>query len=324
MRSTWIGLLGLMGPSLVGCDSGFSTRCLVVTDDDVCFDGRPSWDAGGPVEQDGGRADDAEVPGLGGGSDAGADLDAGDGGDADADARVEGPPLGPSLSEFCALQFATARSFLDSCNCEADADRDKVTAFVEDVLLYRGTAACLEGFERIAVTTRYEPAAARACAQRFDAQFRLPSGIDRCTAAGLDIQGLEAVAAKGVQFLAQLPECRAAFVGSLARGAGCTASLECADGLRCLPMPGVPIDAPASAPRTCQSARIVTGTCATNSDCADGLVCSGIAVPSRTCIDAAQLRPVMTPCQASLECAHDWICSSNQCVMPTVDVVCRQ
>ncbi|MET0343670.1 MAG: hypothetical protein ABW252_21840 [Polyangiales bacterium] len=313
MRSSgvWSGL-GLAMLGLVGCDSDFSARCLIVIDDsDECFDGT-TWDAGTSGE-------DAGV-----GSDAATPLDAG--GDAGIDAAVDDAATsqGPSVSRFCELQFATARAFLESCNCVDSADRDKVSAFVQDVLLYRGTSACIEGFARIAGTTRYEPAAATACASRFDAQFALPSGLSGCSAAGLDIQGLEAVVAKGAQFLAQLPECRQAFVGSVQATAACTASLECAGGLRCLPMPGTPIDAPAGAPRTCQSARRASEACASNSDCADGLVCSGVAVPGRICIEADALRPVGAPCQAPLECAHDWICDSNQCVMPVVDVVCRQ
>lgn len=298
------GVLGLLGV-LAGCDAGFSTRCLIVIDEDDCFDGVPDF------------AQDGSVEDAGGGADAGATVDGG------MDASADAASLGPSLVTFCEQQFATARAFLDSCNCVESADRDKVSAFVEDVLLYRGIDTCVQGFTRLAATTRFEPAAASTCAQRFDAQFALPPATSRCTADGLDIQALEAVVGKGAQLLAQLPECRAAFVGSVPRDGACVASLECAGGLRCLPMPGSPIDQ-VGGPRTCQSARIATETCASNSDCADGLVCSGVAVPSRTCIEANKLRPVNADCQASLECAHDWICFSNQCAMPVVDIVCRQ
>lgn len=296
-----IGRLGLLGLLLGGCEDGFDARCLVVLGGDGCFDGT----------EDGSVDDDA------GASDAGAIADSG------MDAGSDAGGLASSLSSFCERQFANARAFLDSCNCVESADRDKVNAFVQDVLLYRGIDACVENVTRLVATMRFEPAAATGCAQRFDAQFALPPMMSRCTAGGIDIQLLEAAVGKGAQFLAQIPECRQAFVGTIARDGACTTSLECAGGLRCLPMPGLPVDQIGGA-RTCQSPRSATAPCASNSDCADGLVCSGVAVPGRTCIEADALRPVGAACQASLECTQDWICFSNQCAMPVVDVVCRQ
>lgn len=315
---TWlrVGVVAGLLP-VAGCDVSFG-HCD--SDAGTCIDdGDPSpFDGGG----------DAGVPTDGG-------LDGGLDGGMDAAANHQGDG-GVSIAKFCEAQLATAvkwRDLFDSvgCGCErSGTEGGKITQFLQASLAYGGDnpeQRCIDVRTASINSGRLEYVAtnAAACASKFAAQFAEPAMPATCP---VDLGAFEAQLAHGAQQLAQLSECRSAFVGKVAQDGACTQlsaqgageSLECQPGLRCLPVTGA-VDDGGVTMTTCQRARATGETCTRAVDCSDGLICAGIA-GQRTCIPSDELRLNNAPCAASIECIKGLVCVSGGCVPPAVDSVC--
>jgi hypothetical protein len=325
MKLRWEIMCGLlvMAAGIAGCDV---EACSDRDESGACsFDGFRGdagldIDAGDAARSSGDSATPGDSAVDGGGA---VQVDASsvgqlDGGNVDA----APPPL--ARAAFCDSQYRTAMQWRDlleglGCPCDSAADRDGRAYLVEVVLLFNGVAQCNVQLDRLASNTVYNPGAAATCAAAFDAQFQAPPPPSSCPAIGFDIAALESMIAHGAQSLAQIPACRVAFAGTLARDVACRESMECAGGLRCLPVPG--------GGTSCQPARSTNAPCAVNSDCADGHVCAGSQATGRTCIQtgALSLRPQGGNCATSTECIQSLVCDlvAGKCVQPSPDVICQ-
>lgn len=314
---TWVRvgiLVGLL--PVVGCDVSFG-RC----------------------DPDAGICDDDDLtPFDGGNADAGVDasMDASVPNDGGMDASVDTTDGGLTVAQFCRAQLATAvkwRDLFDSvgCGCErSGSEGDKITRFLSASLAYggedpEGTCISVRNASISAGRIVYAPQYAEACASKFAGQFALPEVPTTCP---VDLAAFEAQLAHGAQQLAQIPECRSAFAGKVARDGACTQlskagageSLECQAGLRCLPVLGAVDDAGVTM-TTCQPARALGETCVRAVQCADGLICAGLTGQS-TCIPSDELRLNNAPCSTSIECIKGLVCSGGSCVPATADSVC--
>ncbi|HVZ37267.1 MAG TPA: hypothetical protein VG963_32815, partial [Polyangiaceae bacterium] len=242
--------------------------------------------------------------------------------DAAADASVFGSIDGgldgavPLTAEaFCDLQLGRARAWLDyfesKCDCASQEERADRDYFLAAALLYDDSsgANCITAVTGLQqrTTVSYQALSAASCAQRFAGQFAEPPGD--CNA-GFALDAYEALLGHGLQQIAQLPECRATFLGKVGVNGACVDAFDCTSGLRCLPLPGsAPGDV--NAALSCQSARGDLEPCGNRSDCADGLVCahSDSSATGSNCIPANDLRQLGGPCRASRDCDEGLVCS---------------
>jgi hypothetical protein len=333
----WIGL-GLLAAtgcevSVGKCDRDDAGRCIF-DDDDYDYDA--SWMAGmdattdaSAPPPDGARPDattqDATVV-ADGSMDASAATDG-----ATADATT---PAVLTAQQFCDAQFAVARSwsalFDDiNCNCDSSDDRDGARSFLAAALRFDDSviAACLSNVDRLRMNgVTFDGSKAAACATRFSSQFKGPqqfvAPVSSCSG-GFDIAKLEGEVGHGRQALAQLPECRAALVGTKALNAPCSDSFECGSGLRCRTIPG-------GGSSTCQAAVGLSGPCSKNDDCADGHLCSlNVQATESTpasfaCIPVDQLKFMGGNCQTSSECVVGNVCdvATRKCIPAPTDRIC--
>lgn len=323
-RSILVASLLLVG--VVGCDIDVHD-CDEEPDAAICQDDEDE-DAGDPwtddedASVDAGRRDaaaDASRDGsLDGSREGGADA----GGDArtDGSASSEGGSSSISVSEFCAEQLKTAvawREALDELCGGITKDRELRDTFLSEVLAYRGDdpeGACIATRNAAIMTgnTTYDGTKAQACADAFAGNFMMPPSPFPTN--GIDLAMYEAKIAHGAPTLVQIPVCRMAFAGKLARGMPCADNFECRDGLRCLDAPG--------GGKTCEPA-LAGGTCLQNSNCADNYTCVGSSQGGgRTCVKSTDLPLNGGNCALAFECAEGLDCVSGKCANPVANVVC--
>lgn len=290
--------------------------------------------------------------------DASSALDAGDSAVAPGDARLPDsstPPDATTLADggldasapdaattvlteqqFCEAQFATSRAWRDQfstqCGCLSNDDVAGAASFLAAALNFNDQtiSGCPDRIQQLrGLGVQFDGSKAAACARAFSANFQDPSAFTAPLAscsAGFDIGKLEAEVGHGRQAVAQLADCRATFVGTKARDAACTDSLECAGGLRCRGIPG-------GGGTTCQPALAKSEVCSKNDECADGLICS-LNVPGNGTTVAAQsvclgtgaleLKSLNGNCARSFECERGLVCDvdSHKCVPAVSDVIC--
>jgi hypothetical protein len=326
-----VGLLASAGceVSVGECDKDDAGECV-----DLFPEVDAAWMSGMDASTDASRPSDAAAP-----TDSGARPDGALVVDAGLDANV-GPadasaPTTLNDQQFCDAQFAVARTWsalLDrlDCNCLSSDDVMGRASFLASTLRYDDSTGsnCLSNFSRLrSAGVTYDGSKGAACAARFAAQFKGPSQFMAPLAScpgGFDIAKLEAAIGHGRQAVAQLPECRAAFVGTKAENAACVDSLECAAGRRCRPIPG-------GGSSSCQSPRGVNESCTKNDDCIDGHICSlnvqasGSNPAEYSCIPVASLKLQNGNCQTSSECVEGLVCdvTSKKCVNAPSDRICE-
>jgi hypothetical protein len=301
----WI-VVGSLALALGGCevhkctDKDEDGRCADLFDDDE----DAGDDDAGPLDggrSDGGRSDGGRTDG---GTDGGTGEGGADGGGGEA----------LTLEQFCEAQFATAISWRTAIGEYCDDDSfPELESFLESTFLFPKDDAvgkCISALNSNNLT--FDGSRAAACAEAFASQYDDPPAS--FSDGGIDLSMYTSTIGHGAAALAQLPECRAAFKGKLARDARCLNHLECMDGLRCLPAPGDTI--------ACQPA-LTGGVCLSNAQCDDGYTCVGTdASGGKTCVTNDAL-PLAGNCGRTLECAEGRVCNdSNRCVAPTADVIC--
>jgi hypothetical protein len=305
----WI-LAGSLVLALAGCE--VSVGDCRKDDAGECVDLFPDEEDAGD-DEDGGRTDGGRTDGgrADGGGDGGRDGGI-DGSSPGNDAGQSGEPL--SLEEFCIAQFETAVLWRDAleeyCINDAIAERD---TFLNLTFFYPSDDAVGRCIDRLGSSNiTFDGTKAAECAEIFVDQFAAPPASFPET--GIDLSAFTSTIAHGAASLVQIPECRAALKGKLARDAACTDSFECVSGLRCRAAPGDT--------STCQS-EVTGGVCLRSSECADGFTCVGSSASGgKTCV-ASDALPIAGNCQYSFECAEDRVCSSaGKCVAPTPDVIC--
>ena len=324
MTSRLLGWLlgGSLLLSLAGCEVGKCDEdagCGIDIDD--FGDGDGDLDGGG--HSDAGTHDGGNGKGDAGPS-------AGDAGHDGGGGPVIGEPL--SLADFCDEQAKRRREWEDKietcCDGNPDAHSDNATAILN--IFGRDNGAQLNCIDKYTPfidndTIDYVDTKAAACAAAFVAQFSAPPAA--CPATGFDSAGIRATVGHGFQLLVQLPACRAALVGKVARDQPCMDSLQCADGNRCRTAPG------GSGSKTCQPAvnsSVTSGICETFSDCSDGYVCTG-EPGNRVCLPANDLVNDGGKCANDIECKPNLVCSvqvaaGGKCGVPpagTADDVCE-
>lgn len=316
MMTRWwgigVGLLALAGceVSVGKCSQRDDAGQCVFEDDFPDFDGGLGADASSPdaAGSDGGDFADGAIADAGAGSDGG---------------MVDSGALNPT--QFCEGQYAAAlkwRALLEDPACGCNSAED-VRYFLGAVFIFSDSTItdCLNLVDRVvAGGGSFVPTQAAACAARFASQF--PATPASCPSAGIDIGTIEATVGHGVQLVQQLPECRAALVGSKAQGQPCTNALECASGLRCYATMGAGL--------ACRPARSLNESCTPRlGDCADGFVCSANVVSgsgevSSTCIPANDLKGPGGRCSISAECDSGYLCDGNrhECVSSAPELIC--
>lgn len=321
-RRSWVIGLGLLAigcePEVGKCGQGAGDECL-----------DPA------AELDGGMGVDAGRREAGSSTQPSSLRDASRADAARSDARVAGDS-GPSvltMEQFCHAQLAVAVAWRDlfeseACGCAADDEEEQTVRsnFLASVLGYAGAdpeASCIFSRELWSSDNHiaFHPERAAGCVQSFISQFAPPpSGCP------VDVAHYESLIAHGAQTLVQLPECRAAMIGTVAAGHECTdpqfqgdRGLDCMPGLRCqIGLGGVR--------PTCQPAQDVDQRCQRTSDCGDGLICSGL--PGRaalTCVPSTALRASAERCRSSPECQANYVCDDNidgKCVPPVPKLIC--
>lgn len=317
IQSRWfLGLGGTLLVALAGCD--VSVGKCDRDDAGECVNLFPDDDEdGGTGKSDAGR--DRSV------ADAGVDGAAADAGDVDASGADAGGAdagdIGPAITvdEFCIAQLATAVSWRDQLEdfCVAK-DLDWRNSFLSLSLAYTDASEDKCVNERKASIASgsivFDGTHAQRCASIFADQFTAPPAS--FPAAGLDIAMYEATIGHGAQTLVQIPQCRAAFKGTLARDKVCADSLECVDGLRCLVATGNT--------RTCQPAVTPPGICARTSDCADGFTCAGPDGGAKSCIPSNDLRLDGGGCFLSAECVSGSVCTdAGKCAPAVANLICE-
>lgn len=335
MRLRWLFAFGVLAAGCevhVGeCDKDDAGRC------EELF---PSYDAAVPgtvdasgmdAATDGAARADANAPPV----DSAIRTDAANIVDSGLDATQPDASMGPLTdTQFCERQFAPGRAWSEllgriDCNCLSSDDQMGRDSFLAASLRYTSSTIsdCLDNVARLRTNgVTVDASKTAACADRFASQFKGPDQFQAPVAScggGFDIAALEAQIGHGRQAVAQLPECRAALVGTKAFNAPCADSLECSQGLRCRPVPG-------GGASSCQMAAGNTDPCTKLDDCADGHVCS-LSVPASgttpaqfTCIRVNDLKLQLANCQTSSECAQGLLCdvATKKCANPTADRIC--
>lgn len=332
MQTRWILASSLLA-AIAGCDVTVHD-CDKEPDAKICQDDDDfDFDAGDEPddEEDGGSNDGGK---LDGGADA--SKDGGSGPDASKDASADGATSSDggdsdgggsnaaiTVDDFCAAQLKTAvawRDALDDLCGGLTKDQQARADFLQRVLAYaaddaEGKCITARNAPITAGNTTFDGTKAQACADAFASNFMAPPDPFP-TSGGIDLAMYEAKIAHGAPTLIQIPACRAAFKGKVARDKACTDNFECVDGLRCMSAPGNTT--------TCQPA-LTGGTCLQTSNCADGYTCVGSSAGGgKTCVKSDALPLSGGNCSFSIECATDYVCnSSNKCANPTASVVCK-
>jgi hypothetical protein len=298
----WIALLWV----LAGCDVQIGKCKRDAGECEVRFD-----------EEDAGGDGDSGADGMDAGPgqiEAGA-LDGGyDAGEQSADA---GDGLGPrlTLEEFCRAYQARRLQWADKIEECCDGDPGAHSSEADQILnLFGaddGAGLCVTKHQALidGGSLEFHGDKAQACADAFVAQFAAPP--ETCPAGGFDSVGLRATVAHGSQLLQQLPACRAALEGKVAADQPCTDSIQCAGGRRCRAAPGGGTTCQAAVPGGGGGGPLTGGSCATNSECADGTICIGdrSTAGGRVCRPVSMLGNDTEHCSFSRECVVGSICS---------------
>ena len=324
-QTRWI-LAGSLLTELAGCEIT-KVNCNKTPDADICQDDEDidagdlfDDDAGDSGSMDGGaKADGSTDAGKDGSTASDASRDTGT--DASGDgAQIDASSMPLTIDEFCVAQLSTAVAWRDALETLCDkASVDARDTFLQEVLAYAKDDAegkCITA-RKAAVdsgNTTFDGSNAPACAGAFIKGFELPP--DPFPTDGIDLAKYRSTIAHGAPTLVQIPACRAAFKGKLARSKPCTDHFECVDGLRCLDAPG--------GTKTCETA-LVGGTCAQSSQCADGYTCVGSSAGGgRTCVQNDMLPLMGGNCSFALECGDGLDCNaSNKCANPVAEVICK-
>ena len=316
-QTRWI-LTGSLLMALAACDVDV-IDCDEEPEAKICQDDEEDLDAGDePTDEEDADVDASKT--LDAGSDA--STDGGTGNDASVDgATGSDSSVAISVDDFCVAQLATAVAWRDELE-ELCGPTDEAAArekFLLEVLAYpaedaEGKCISARNAPITAGNTTFDGTKAMACASAFTANFAAPP--DPFPSAGIDLVMHESKIAHGAPVLIQIPACRAAFKGKLARDKACSDNFECVDGLRCMDAPG--------GTKTCQPA-LVGGTCTQTSICADNYTCVGsTSGGGKTCVKSDELPLSGGNCRFSLECAVDYVCNaSGKCVPPSAQVICK-
>jgi hypothetical protein len=327
MQTRWILATSLLA-AIAGCDVTVHD-CKKEPEAEICQDDEDDDEDAGeePIDEedasvDAGKRDAGADAGKDGGTSADAGKDGGSSGDGSTtpDSSSTAPI---TVDDFCAAQLKTAVAWRDALDGLCDGlTKDKQT---RDDFLQRSLAYAADDAEGKCITARnasitagnttFDGSKAMACADAFAGNFMAPPDPFPTTG-GIDLAMYEAKIAHGAPALVQIPACRAAFKGKLARDKPCTDNFECVDGLRCLSAPGNTT--------TCQPA-LTGGTCAQSANCADGYTCVGsTAGGGKTCVKSDALPLTGGNCSFSIECATDYVCNaSNKCANPVASVICK-
>jgi hypothetical protein len=334
MKLGWGIGLGLFALVAVGCDVSVCTKDV----DGKCFD-FPDLEFDGGIRFDasvdsGARSDGQVAPADGAVVvDGSSVVDGGalgiDGGQVDGGAG----PTQLSIEDFCDAEYKTAKAWrdrLEQCCTRSPAVTDASELLLANSFFYGldstgkdSVEKCIDGLKASAANLTYVPAAAPACAAAYNAQFTAAPAA--CPAEGFAVEVLESSIGHMAASLNQLPECRAAIVGKIARDATCGNSFECQPGLRCLVIPG-------GGAKSCRPPLDRGNPCTVTSECADGLVCMGLASGSggRVCYAKTEPLEVNSACDGegsaggSTECRTGLICLNNKCSAPQTTVICKQ
>jgi hypothetical protein len=326
MQTRWI-LASCLLASIAGCDVDVidcdkepdAKICQDDEDDDEDAGDEPVDDEDGSV--DGGKRDGGADASSDGGSSQDGSTDASSDGGADASSDASSSTA-ITVDDFCAAQLKTAVAWRDALDVLCDGiskDKQARDEFLQEVLAFapddaEGKCITARNAPITAGNTTFDGTKAMACADAFASNFMAPPEPFP-TSGGIDLAMYEAKIAHGAPTLIQIPACRAAFKGKLARDKACTDHFECVDGLRCLSAPGNTT--------TCQTA-LTGGTCTTTSQCSDGYTCVGsTAGGGKTCVKSDALPLSGGNCSFSIECGTDYVCNaSNKCGNPVANVVC--
>jgi hypothetical protein len=342
-------VLGMLAAS--ACDDVSINKCV----GNLCGIDSDPWDFDTGVRD---AATDAAKPdaSLADGSVYASGIDGAVSPDAARDGAVTTPDAtttpGPVTAQsFCDTQLARAKAwqsfFDDKCQCLSPAEIEDRNYFLGAALLFsdQSTVGCLNQFDslRMRSTITYDATKAAACGAKFAEQFAAPpAACERAgspSTPGFDLDFYEGQVGHGVQPLAQLTECRAAFVGKVGVNGVCTDSFDCAGSLRCRPMPGAGADAGAGS-LLCQTARAVNEDCTPGrAECETGLTCARTNSGNTTgyaCIAINDLRLNGGACSTSRDCANALVCdcgssgascSSGVCKMltptPPAELTCK-
>jgi hypothetical protein len=315
MKLRWGMVLGLL--VLAGCDAS------ICTDRDAlgnCVDfDVPSFDA--TVRVDAGTDAAITIVSMDSAV-ADASLDA----TAVVPAPDTGVPVTPTtltLQQFCEARYATALQWRDnyfSKCCVSNADLVTTNAVLFSNFGFAAdqdtVGTCVSSIQALpAANLTFVGTAAGACATKLAAQYDLPPTA--CPAGGIDVQAIEANIGHQAASPVQLAECRAALVGQVAFGAACTNPLECRAPYRCLGDTGA---------KTCRDALSASAACASNAECADGLVCvtSAGSTSGKVCRPVAEPLDVTVACQTSVECRKGTRCGDDsKCGAPVPELICK-
>lgn len=306
---------------LAGCDVKIGKCDRDAGDCDFNFDeDEDDIDSGSP---DGGESDaDASVDGDAD-TDASVDSDAGaDAGDGDGPV-YEGEPLAlDGLCDALSSRRLAWDNALDECECSTDDAnilRDEFGVFGADNAASGCITANQGQIDSGKVT--YNENAAGACVDAYLKHFEAPPAT--CPEEGFKASYFLANIGHGAPAIAQIPACRATFVGKLTAGAECTNDLQCPAELRCIETLGGGV----GATRTCRTAFAIGASCSRDAECVLGATCVGNASGGGK--QCSKELVISGNCSRSAECEVGRVCidegDKQQCRAQTETLpVCEQ